>query len=99
MGFKETISKLIEHLDNGYYVLHEECDNIDIKNLLSTNVVTLSDVTSIVEKTRERNYSCSTHHLDEKVDVHLITTIHSGRDLFIKWYFIEPDRVFISVHY
>ena len=79
----EIKNKLIKCMDNGYYVLHEERGNIDVKNLLSTNVVILSDVTSIIKRARDKNYSCSTHHLDDEVDVHQIKATHSSRDMYV----------------
>lgn len=97
VGFKETKSHVIECL-NGGYVLHEERDNIDVKNLLSTGVVSLSDVASIIGRARGNNYSCSPHYLDANIDVHVIKSKYAGRSWYIKWYFVEPDCVFISVH-
>jgi len=40
MGFKEVKSKVIECLNTGY-VLHEQRGDIDIKNLLSTGVISI----------------------------------------------------------
>lgn len=97
MGFKEVKNKVIWCLDNGH-VLHEERDNIDINNLLSTGAVSLSEVASIIGRTRGNTYSSSPHHFDTEIDVHVIKTTHSGQNWYIKWYFIEPDCVFISVH-
>jgi len=42
MAFREVKSKVIECLNNGY-VLHEERDDINVKNLLSTGVISISD--------------------------------------------------------
>lgn len=97
MGFKEIKIKIIECLNNGH-VLHEERNNIDVKNLLATGAVTLNDITSIIGRSRGDAYSCSPHHFDAKIEVHVIKTSHSGQSWYIKWYFVEPDCVFISVH-
>jgi hypothetical protein len=97
MGFREVKSKVIECLDNGD-VLHEERDDIDVKNLLSTGAISLSEVMTIIGRARGNTYSSSSHHYDAKIDVHVIKTTHSGQHWYIKWYFTEPDCVFISVH-
>jgi len=97
MGFKEEKSRVIECLNSGH-VLHEARDNIDVKNLLSTGAVSISDIASIIGGSRGNTYSRSPHHFDAKIDVHVIKTTHSGQNWYIKWYFVEPDCVFISVH-
>ncbi len=97
MSFREAKSKVIECLNNGY-VLHEARDNIDIKNLLSTGAVSIGEVRTIIGRARGNSYSRNPHHYDAKIDVHVIKTIHSGKHWYIKWYFTEPDCVFISVH-
>ncbi len=98
MGFKEVKSKVIYCLNNGY-VLHEERNNIDVKNLLSTGVVSLSDVATIIGRSSGNAYTCSPHHFNKEIIVHLIKTTYLGESWYIKWYFIEPDCVFISVHH
>ncbi len=97
MAFREVKSKVIECLNNGY-VLHEERDDIDVKNLLSTGAISISEVTAIIGRARGNTYSSSPHHYDTEIDVHVIKTTHSGQHWYIKWYFTEPDCVFISVH-
>lgn len=97
MGFKEIKRTLIECLNTGC-VMHEQRGDIDIKNLLSTGVISISEVTNIIGKSRGNDYSHSPHHFDANIDVHLIKTKSTGRNWYIKWYFVEPDCVFISVH-
>lgn len=97
MAFREVKSRVIECLNNGC-VLHEERNNIDVKNLLSTGAISISQVTAIIGRARGTSYSCSSHHYDAKIDVHIIKTTYSGQHWYIKWYFTEPDCVFISVH-
>jgi len=97
MAFREVKSKVIECLENGC-VLHEERNNIDVKNLLSTGAISINEVTTIIGRARGNSYACSSHHYDAKIDVHILKTTHSGQQWYIKWYFIEPDCVFISVH-
>jgi len=97
MGFKDVKSKVLQCLSTGS-VLHEEREYIDTKNLLSTGVVSVSEVANIIGRARGNSYSCSPHHFDAKIDVHVIKTKHLSSCWYIKWYFVEPDCVFISVH-
>jgi len=98
MGFKEVKSKVIACLDTGH-ISHEERNDINIKNLLSTGVVSVSEVAHIIGLSKGFNYSSSPHHFDTTIDVHLIKTTVSGKIWYIKWYVVEPDSVFISVHH
>jgi len=97
MGFKAAKKKVIECLNSGY-VLHEERNDIDIKNLLATGAVSIDKVTTIIGRSRGDGYTCSPHHIDKEVDVHIIETTISGINWYIKWYIVEPDSIFISVH-
>lgn len=97
MGFKDVKSKVIACLKSGYFN-HEVREEIDIKNLLSTGQVSKEDVATILGRSSGNDYSCSPHHFDGNIDVHVVKTKHSGQDWYVKWYFSEPDSVFISVH-
>lgn len=97
VAFKEVRKKVIECLNNGL-ILHELRGDIDVKNLLSTGVISTSEVTTIIARASGKTYSSSPHHYDKAIDVHLITSTHSGQHWYIKWYFTEPNCVFISVH-
>ena len=97
VGFKEVKKKVISCLNSGY-VSHQERSDIDVKNLLSTGKVTLGDVAAIIGSSRGDDYSSSPHHFDDSVDVHIIKTTHAGKDWYVKWYFVDPSSVFISVH-
>ena len=97
MGFKEVKSKIIQCLNSGH-VLHEERNDIDVKNLLLTGVVTTEEVAKIIGRSNGHQHSSSPHHFDNCVEVHIIKTHYLGKNWYIKWYFTEPDSVFISVH-
>lgn len=98
MGFKAVKIKAIECLKNGN-VSHEARGNIDLKNLLLTGSVALEEVISVIGGAKGNNYSHSPHHLDATIDVHIIKTIQANQHWYIKWYFMEPNCIFISVHY
>jgi len=97
MGFKVVKKRILECLNSGS-ILHAERNNIDIKNLLATGAVSIAEVATIIGGTRGNCYSCSPHHYDSNVDVHVLETTISGVDWYIKWYFSDPNSVFISVH-
>jgi hypothetical protein len=97
MGFKDAKRKVIDCLNTGH-VLHEQRDAIDVKNLLAIGAVSINDVTQIIKRARGDSYSSSPHHYDETIDVHVLRTEFAGLKWYIKWYFVEPDSVFISVH-
>ena len=97
MGFKDVKSKVIACLGSGDFS-HEAREEIDIKNLLSTGQVSKEEVATILGRSSGSDYSCSPHHFDGNIDVHVVKTKHSGQDWYVKWYFSEPDSVFISVH-
>ena len=71
---------------------------IDIKNLLVTGVVTATQVADAIGRSDGTEYECRRHHIDELIDVHIIRTFHHDRSWYIKWYFVSPNVVFISVH-
>ncbi|MDH3974014.1 MAG: hypothetical protein OEV42_07025 [Deltaproteobacteria bacterium] len=97
MAFKKAKQQVIHCLQNGN-VSHETRGNIDVKNLLATGAVTIDEVISIILRAKGGDYSCSPHHFDSNVPMHLIKTVNSGKTWYIKWYILDPDAVFISVH-
>jgi len=97
MGFKEVKAQVIDCLMHGR-VRHEQRGDIDIKNLLATGVVTPEQVAAIIGRARGGDYESSPHHFDRKLPVHIINVRYGGIDWYIKWYFVEPNTVFISVH-
>ncbi len=98
MGFKTAKNQLMSCLKAGN-VFHEARSNVDRKNLLLTEVVSVDDVALIIARSRGNSYSSSPHHVDKTIDVHIIKTNYAGFYWYIKWYFVEPDCIFISVHH
>jgi len=98
MGFKDIKQQVIDCLNKGL-VSHEQRNDINIKNLLAIGQVTLDQTADALRRSRGDSYSTSPHHLDTSVDVHIVKTRHSGKEWYIKWYFVEPNSVFISVHH
>lgn len=98
MGFKQIKRQVIECLTEGL-VSHELRNRIEVKNLLATGQVTLDDVVSIIKKAKGTDYSTSLHHLDSSIEVHVVKVRLSNKNWYIKWYFVEPNAIFISVHH
>ncbi|MCK0154930.1 hypothetical protein MWU49_14535 [Alcanivorax sp. S6407] len=98
MGFRKAKSQAIACLGSGA-IIHEQRGDIDIKNLLATGEISPADVAAIIGRARGSEYTCSPHHQVPEVDVHIITCRHARQDWYIKWYFLEPDCIFISVHH
>lgn len=95
--FSEIKKQVIQCLSEGA-VLHEARNDIDIKNLLEVGVISIEEVTQILKKSRGNEYESSPHHMDQSIDVHVVKTSYQREEWYIKWYFVEPDAVFISVH-
>ncbi|HAS6194649.1 TPA: hypothetical protein I7169_20480 [Vibrio vulnificus] len=97
MNFSEVKSKVIESLIKGAF-LHEARSSIDEKNKFAVGDVTKEEVISILQRARGNEYKSSPHHFNGNIVVHTVIRKHEGNEWYIKWYFSEPNTVFISVH-
>jgi hypothetical protein len=92
-GFREAKRRVLQALREGRFQ-HEVRGRIDEKNLLLTGMVTAEFVASVIVRCRGQDHSMSAHHADAAVTVHVLR-----RDgWYIKFYFVDPDTFFISVH-
>lgn len=93
IGFKEAKGCLIQALREGTF-LHEARGQIETKNLLQVGLVTPDDLIELVKRCGGQHHECSPHHSVTGVDVHILR-----RDgWYVKFYFVDPDTIFISVH-
>lgn len=97
MGFKEIKRKAIECVKTGAYD-HEVRCNIDVKNLFQCGQLTDEYVVSLLKASRGNQYRVSPHHRASAIDVHVFKSSKDGKQWYIKFYFVEPDAMFISVH-
>jgi hypothetical protein len=97
-GFKAVKRTVISCLRAGD-IYHQVRHDIDIKNLLSIGAVSPENVALIISRARGDSYSFSSHHLDKSIDVHIVKTTYAGFKWYIKWSFLEPGCMFISVHH
>ena len=97
MGFKQVKAEVIDCLNSGR-IRHEERGDINIKNLLATGAVSPEQVAALIGKARGGDYKCGPHHFDQNIPVHTVKVRDADVDWYIKWYFVEPNTMFISVH-
>jgi hypothetical protein len=93
MGYKAVRSRVIRDLLEGNFQ-HEARTNIDVKNKLLTGEITAIAVAELVKRSNGSEHSCSPHHFDSSIEVHVIAT----GGWYIKFYFLDPHTMFISVH-
>lgn len=98
MGFWNAKKQVLECLHSGSIQHVLERSNIDVKNRLATGEVSAEQIANIIGRARGSHYESRPHHFDESIEVHIITIRHDGTRWYIKWYYLEPDVVFISVH-
>ncbi|PHR29325.1 MAG: hypothetical protein COA36_03755 [Desulfotalea sp.] len=98
MGFKKEKYEVLKRLLLGNY-LHEARSSISEKNLLQTGKVSAETVAKIINKARGGDYSTSPHHFVDNIEVHILRKVtYENKSWYIKWYSLEPDLFFISVH-
>lgn len=93
MGFKDIKQTVITALRSGTFQ-HEARSDINVKNLLATGQVSASSIEQLLKNCTSSHLSTSPHHLDSNIDVHVV----AKDGWYIKFYFLDPDTMFISVH-
>ena len=73
---------------------HEARRRIASKDLLLTGKVSAETVAAVVSRCTAANHTSSPHHFAHEVQVHVLRR----ERWYIKFYFLDPDTVFISVH-
>lgn len=97
MGFREIKQQVVRCMQAGAY-LHETRRDINAKNYLANGRVNREWVTELLNHTRGDGWRCSPHHQHSDIDVHVFKTWRNGTHWYVKFYFVEPHTVFISVH-
>lgn len=94
MGFNAIKSKVIVALKTGNYQHQARSGTIDEKNLLQSGEVTAQEVIGFLSNCTSHHYRSSPHHRIPEIEVHVIR-----KDAwYVKFYFIDPNTFFISVH-
>ena len=94
MGFSTVKKTVLKALSEKSYAHETRGGSIDEKNKLQSGEVTPEFVSSIIGRSTGADYSCSPHHQAQDVLVHVITK----NGWYVKFYFLEPQTMFISVH-
>lgn len=98
MGFKQVKEQLLVCLEQENVVFEERADK-NVKNLLAAGTVSVADVASVVRRATGNDYQSSPHHQIGGVDVHVISKREDDVKWYLKWYYVEPNCVIISVHH
>lgn len=96
-GFKEVKAKAIKCLEEGAYA-HEARNEIEVKNLFLIGQLSEDEVIELIKCCRGNQYEKSTHHFESKVIVHILKPKLRMKNWYIKFYFVDPNVMFISVH-
>lgn len=92
-GFREAKRRVLKALAEGTWQ-HEARNAIDVKKGLLTGAISAAEVRAIVARCNGTHHVASPHHADASIEVHVLK-----RDRwYIKFYFLDEDTVFISVH-
>lgn len=97
MRLRDVKCKAIHCLTEGTYE-HQVRADIDVKNLFATGQISEEWVIALITQTSDDQYQCSPHHQDNSIDVHVLKPRRLGHRWYVKFFFLEPDIIFISVH-
>jgi hypothetical protein len=97
VGFKEIRAVLILCLQNGQYD-HEVRDDMQTKNCLFNGTVTVSQVIDMVLACTGSDHESSPLHANVKVLAHVLKPKGAYLGWYIKFYYVDPNSIFISVH-
>jgi hypothetical protein len=93
IGFKEAKRRAIEALRNKTYQITERRE-IETKNLLYGNSISEKEVIEIISKCHGQDHEMRPHDMVKTVDVHILRK----DGWYIKFYFLDPETFFLSVH-
>jgi hypothetical protein len=93
-GFKLAKRKVIAALLNGTFQHETTRASITTKNLLFMGQVTPAEVCALLKRSNGKDHSASPHHLEPSIEVHVI----QREGWYVKFYFLDPATIFISVH-
>lgn len=93
MGFKRAKALVLNALAQGNFQ-HEARNDIEIKNALLLGEISALELIEIIKSCNGTDHSSSPHHFAPSIEVHVL----KRHGWYIKFYFIDPDTIFISVH-
>lgn len=93
MRFNEIKRTVITALRAGTFQ-HEARRDINVKNLLATGQVGAKFVEQLLSNCTNSHLVTTPHDCDSSISVHVVRK----DGWYIKFYFLNPDTMFISVH-
>lgn len=94
MGFKEVKRKAIECIKNDH--VRHVARGVE-KNLFASGELTSAEVINIIGSCQGDCYETDKHHFLD-IEVHILRPRGKYDGFYIKFFFVEPDILFISVH-
>ncbi|EJC6766208.1 hypothetical protein MX824_004885 [Vibrio parahaemolyticus] len=98
MGFSDVKKKAIKCLKEGSVQHETERSKVNEKNLLLTGKVDPDFVVRLLRNTTGQTHEEREHDTYEGVDVHICKPSVDGCKWYVKFYFSDPNTIFISVH-
>ena len=98
MGFNDIKKKVINCVEQGKAQSTPRSDKNE-KNLFLTGDKSKDDVVSMLNKTKGTQYTSIHHDTVPDVEVHIFKPLIGDEEWYIKFYFIDPNCFFISVHF
>jgi len=96
-GFLAIRKQLLNCLRSGR-ILHEPRKDRENRNLLFTRVVNVEGVIEMVKSCTGGSLSSTPHHAFPQILAHVLKPSGKFKGWYLKFYFIEPNTIFISVH-
>lgn len=97
MGFRQAKSRLLTALGSGE-LTHESRSVQQLKNLLSTDELSLTEAIRIVSATRGGQADCNPHHFAPEIEVWIFKPVFEGQGWYVKFYDYDDQVVIISIH-
>ncbi|CAA7617207.1 conserved hypothetical protein [Magnetospirillum sp. LM-5] len=94
MGFRDAKKGVLLALSTGAYQHEARGGDIYVKNKLAVGEITPGQVADIIKKCRGSDHATSPHHQIQAIDVHVL----KKDGWYIKFYLLDSDTWFISVH-
>jgi hypothetical protein len=99
VGFRDVKRQAIHCLERGYVLHAMDRKGIDVKNLLAMGVVSIAEVADLIRQTKGFQYEKGgAVHGCAEIEMHIMKPVKDGRRWYLKFYFIEPNIIFMSVH-
>lgn len=97
LEFLKLKEKAIDCLLHGA-VAHFERKKADTKNDLLSDKVNTEFVIKLFEVAKLEQYEKRVHYNDPRLIIHVLKPVFEGTIWYLKFFIVDPDIIFISVH-